>query len=326
MDVSAFLYAAILGATPLLLATVGEIITEKSGSLNLGVEGMMYMGAISAFLTAASTGSIVLAVLAGALGGALGALIFAFLTVTLKGNQNVTGLTLTIFGTGLAGALGTLSLQNGMAISDRVIAAVQPLDLGFLSKIPVIGPLLFSHRFFVYLALLLAILFGLYLNRTRFGRNVRSIGENPSAADAAGVNVNRYKYVHILIGGLLAGLGGAYVSLVTCGRMWVPGCIAGQGWIAVALVIFSSWKPYLAVLGSIVFGGLQVLRLYITLPQAMSATNPALYKSLSKLLPPLFSLLPYLATCVVLVISSIRMKPENQQPKACGVNYFREER
>lgn len=325
MDITAFLYAAILAATPLLFGMLGEIITEKSGSLNLGVEGMMYMGAISAFLAAANTNSIVLSIAAGAVGGMLGGLIFAFLTVTLKANQNVTGLTLTIFGTGLANALGTASAK-GPTIGEAVVSAVAPIDFGFLTDIPVIGRLLFNHNFFVYLGVLCAVGMSLYLRRTRFGRNVRAIGENPSAADAAGVNVNRYKYAHILVGGALAGLGGAYITLVISGRAWVPNCVSGQGWIAVALVIFCSWKPVVGMIGAVLFGGLSVIQYYIKLPDTLRLGNPELYKELGKLLPSVYSMLPYLATCIVLVITSIRMKPENQPPKALGTNYFREER
>ena len=159
----------------------------------------------------------------------------------------------------------------------------------------------------------LALAAGWYLNHTSRGLNLRAVGENPAAADAAGVNVSAYKYVHILLGGGICGLGGAYIALVTCGGNWTYNCVGGQGWIAVALVIFAVWSPYKALLGSLVFGALSVLKLYIP---ASVVNIPSAF----------FSMLPFLVTCVILVISSIRMRRESQQPHACGVNYFREER
>ena len=312
----AFIYAAILAGVPLLYGTLGEIITEKAGHLNLGVEGMMYLGAAFGFLGGYATGSVFLSLLFAFLAGMVGALIYAFLTVSLKANQNVTGLALTIFGTGVANFLG-LSLQknatSAFVCKQSVVDFFKPLDLGFLSDIPIAGPLLFSHSVFTYVVIALAIGLSYSLTRTHKGLNLCAIGENPSAADAAGVNVTLYKYVHVLLGGGICGLGGAYISLVTCAGNWQQDCVSGQGWIAVALVIFASWKPAKAIFGAFVFGALSVLRLYIP-------TNiidiPAAF----------FQMLPFFVTCVVLVVSSIRMRRENQSPAACGVNYFREER
>ncbi len=312
--VLAFLYASILASVPLLFGTLGEIVTEKAGNLNLGVEGMMYMGAIMGYVAAVQTQSALVAVLVAFLAGVAGAAIYAFLTVSLKANQNVTGLTLTIFGTGFANFIGeNMKISGNTAVSGSVITALAPLRPAFLSEIPVVGKLLFSHSALTYLAILSAVLLGLYLNRTRAGLNLRAVGENPAAADAMGVNVTRVKYVNILLGGGLCGLGGAYISLVTCVGNWQPSIVGGQGWIAVALVIFASWSPLKAILGSFIFGALSVLRLYIP---AEILSVPA----------SLAAMLPFIVTCVVLVVSSVRMRKENQQPLGCGVNYFREER
>ena len=312
-----FLYAVILAGVPLLFGTLGEILTEKSGNLNLGVEGMMYMGAIFGFYAAYVTNNLFIALLGAFAAGALGALIYAFLTVSLKANQNVTGLTLTIFGTGIANFVGEnlmLNSPGGAAIlSDSMKAQYATINIPYLSTIPVIGKLLFSHTLFVYIGAICAILMGIYLYKTRQGLNLRAVGENPAAADAAGVNVGLYKYVNILIGGGLCGLGGAYVSLVTCGGAWTHNCINGLGWIAVALVIFASWNPYRAIMGSLVFGALSVLRLYIPIGVV---TIPG----------GVYNMLPFIATIVVLVVSSITMSKENTQPLGCGTNYFREER
>ncbi len=312
-----FLYAAILAGLPLLFGTLGEILTERAGNLNLGVEGMMYMGAILGFWGCYVTNSFAVGLLCAFAAGSLGALIYAFLTVTLKANQNVTGLTLTIFGTGFANFIGEnmmLNSPSGSAIlSEAAKAQFQAIDMGWLSELSAVGKLLFSHNLFVYMGFFAAIAMGVYLYHTRRGLNLRAVGENPGAADAAGINVSRYKYVNILIGGGLCGLGGAYVSLVTCGGAWTHNCINGLGWIAVALVIFASWSPYRAMLGALVFGALSVLRLYL----------PA---GAVKVPTAIFSMLPFVATALVLVVSSIRMSKNHAQPKGCGVNYFREER
>ena len=313
----AFLYAAILASVPLLYGTLGEILIEKSGNLNLGVEGMMYLGAIMGFLGNFLFDSAALALLFAAAAGMLGALVYAFLTVTLKANQNVTGLTLTIFGTGIANFIGEVLKESHPAgtafITDKVKSALLPLDMGVLTDLPIAGRLLFNHSIFTYLAVVLAIGMSLYLNRTRKGLNLRAVGENPAAADAMGIAVSQYKYAHILVGGAICGLGGAYVSLVTAVGNWQPNIIGGQGWIALALVIFSSWSPLKAILGALIFGALSVLRLYIP-------------KDVIDIPGAIFSMLPFVVTCLVLVFSSVRMRRENQQPAGCGINYFREER
>lgn len=315
--ISTFLYAAILAGVPLLFGTLGEILTEKAGHINLGVEGMMYMGAVFGFMGGYYFESVAAVLLLAVLGGMAGAALYAFLTVTLKANQNVTGLTLTIFGTGLANLLGTAMINHsasGAAIcSDAIKQVFRPISMGVLTQIPYLGKLLFNHSLFTYLAVALAIAAGWYVRHTPQGLNLRAVGENPAAADAAGVNVSLYKYVHIIVGGGICGLGGAYISMVTCGGNWTYNCVAGLGWIAVALVIFAAWSPYQAILGSMVFGALSVLRLYIPV-------------SVVKIPAAFFSMVPFVATCVILVISSIRQSREKQQPQACGMNYFREER
>ena len=312
-----FLHAALLAGTPLMFGTLGEIVTEKAGNLNLGVEGMMSIGAIAGFYVGFTTQNIVLAVLGAFLAGLLSALIYAFLTVTLKANQNVTGLTLTIFGVGFANFFGDFLRESaGIAVlklSDKITNTVQAIHIPVLSDIPYVGKLFFQYNPFVYFGILLCILMGIYILHTRKGLNLCAVGENPGAADAAGVNVTRVKYFNILLGGGVCGIGGAYISLVLCGGIWVTDSVNGLGWIAVALVIFASWNPFKAILGSFIFGAFNILKFYIpknivTIPEAI------------------FDMLPFLVTAIVLIVTSIRKSKENTQPAGCGINYFREER
>lgn len=312
-----FLHAALLAGTPLMFGTLGEIVTEKAGNLNLGVEGMMSIGAIAGFYVGFTTQNIVLAVLGAFLAGLLSALIYAFLTVTLKANQNVTGLTLTIFGVGFANFFGDFLRESAgidvLKLSDKITNTVQAIHIPVLSDIPYVGKLFFQYNPFVYFGILLCILMGLYILHTRKGLNLCAVGENPGAADAAGVNVTRVKYFNILLGGGVCGIGGAYISLVLCGGIWVTDSVNGLGWIAVALVIFASWNPFKAILGSFIFGAFNILKFYIpknivTIPEAI------------------FDMLPFLVTAIVLIVTSIRKSKENTQPAGCGINYFREER
>lgn len=312
-----FLHAALLAGTPLMFGTLGEIVTEKAGNLNLGVEGMMSIGAIAGFYVGFTTQNIVLAVLGAFLAGLLSALIYAFLTVTLKANQNVTGLTLTIFGVGFANFFGDFLRESAgidvLKLSDKITNTVQAIHIPVLSDIPYVGKLFFQYNPFVYFGILLCILMGIYILHTRKGLNLCAVGENPGAADAAGVNVTRVKYFNILLGGGVCGIGGAYISLVLCGGIWVTDGVNGLGWIAVALVIFASWNPFKAILGSFIFGAFNILKFYIpknivTIPEAI------------------FDMLPFLVTAIVLIVTSIRKSKENTQPAGCGINYFREER
>ena len=312
-----FLHAALLAGTPLMFGTLGEIVTEKAGNLNLGVEGMMSIGAIAGFYVGFTTQNIVLAVLGAFLAGLLSALIYAFLTVTLKANQNVTGLTLTIFGVGFANFFGDFLRESAgidvLKLSDKITNTVQAIHIPVLSDIPYVGKLFFQYNPFVYFGILLCVLMGVYILHTRKGLNLCAVGENPGAADAAGVNVTRVKYFNILLGGGVCGIGGAYISLVLCGGVWVTDSVSGLVWIAVALVIFASWNPFKAILGSFIFGAFNILKFYIpkniiTIPEAI------------------FDMLPFLVTAIVLIVTSIRKSKENTQPAGCGVNYFREER
>lgn len=307
-----FLTAAVVAGTPLLFATVGETIIEKSGNLNLGVEGMMLMGAVIGFTVSLKTENAILAIISAAIAGAFGALIYAFLTISLRANQVVTGLTLSIFGTGFSSLLGKGLNLIGQRTPDSVKDFFQVLPIPILHKIPIIGPIFFNQDPFVYLSYILAIITGIYLYNTNKGLNLRAVGENPGCADAASINVNLYKYVNTLIGGALCGLGGAYLSLV-----YIPSfqenVTAGRGWIAVALVIFAAWNPYKAIFGSYLFGGLGIAAFRFE----------ALTAHISQYL---IDMLPYIVTIVVLVVVSIKNSKKNAPPASLGNAYFREER
>lgn len=303
------LTGAVTAGTPLLFATLGEIITEKAGQLNLGVEGMMLMGAVIGFSAALSTGNPVLGILAGMIAGACGALIFAFLTITLRANQIVSGLSLTIFGTGFSSFVGQKMVGQGLA--DSVRNSFAPVKLPLLGDIPVVGPAFFNQNVLVYAGYVAAVVLAIYLYKTRLGLNLRMVGENPGAADTAGINVALYKYVHILAGGMLCGIAGAYMSLITV-PSWQDGVTGGRGWIAVALVIFVTWNPYKAMLGAYFFGALSILGLYL--------------QSYVQIPQSIFDMLPYFATIVVLVMISLKKSKENNPPKALGEPYFREDR
>lgn len=315
--------AAVLAGAPLLFGTLGEILTEKSGNLNLGVEGMMFMGAVSGlassmfaekiFASGAALPIALFAILGAFLFGALGALVYSFLTVTLRANQNVTGLTLSIFGTGLANFLGeTLAQGSGgyAAVGASTKAVFASINIPVLSEIPVLGKLLFSYNFLVYFGIAVALVLWWFLKRSRAGLNLRAVGENPATADAAGINVTKYRYLATCIGGGICGIGGMYVSMVTCSGVWVHNCVNGLGWIAVALVIFAAWSPLRALVGSLVFGGLSVMRMYVQIGIPME----------------IYDMVPYVATVLVLIFTSIRQRKESMQPGSCGINYFREER
>lgn len=312
-----FLFAAIKAGTPLLFGTTGEIMTERTGNLNLGVEGMMFMGAFMGFFVGYHTGSLPVALLAAFGIGVFAALIYAFVTVTMMANQNVTGLTLTIFGTGFAKFFGEIMIKEAGGspkLSIEFMTSISEKKIPFLGDIPVIGKLLFSHNPLVYLAVLIAILCSIYMMKTRAGLNMRAVGENPSAADAAGIRVTLVKYIHILIGGGICGLGGAYLSLINGGGVWNNSSVVnGQGWISVALVIFASWSPVKAIFGSLVFGAFSVLQFYV--PKDIIHIPNAFY-----------IMLPFVITTLVLIMTSMRKSKKGTQPASCGVNYFREER
>lgn len=305
-----FLAATIVAAMPLLFATVGEIVTEKSGLLNLGVEGLMLMGAIMGFVAAYNTGDPVIGFLGAAAAGATGSLIFAFLTVSLRANQVVTGLTLTIFGSGFASFMGKSYV--GLVVPKEVKAFFAPVEIPLLSDIPFVGPILFERDVFVYFGYLMVALVTVYLYRTRAGLNLKAVGESAASSDASGVNVTLYKYAHTCAGGALCGLGGAYMSLVMM-SVWQENVVAGRGWIAVALVIFASWNPVRAFVGAVLFGGLSILGFRL---QSMGIHVSQYW----------VDMLPYAATILIIILSSRKNKKENQPPADLGVPYFREER
>jgi len=307
------LASAVTYGTPLLYAALGELLTERSGVLNLGVEGMMLIGAVMGFWAVQRTGSLLLAIVVAAIAGASMALIHAFLVITLRANQIVSGLALTIF----AGAAGLSSyLGNDLNLAD------QPARHAFSPFLPkswqtadVVGPILFKQSALVYASWALVVIVALYLNRTRFGLNVRAVGESPEAADAMGINVTAYRYAHTMVGGALAGVGGACFTLWITPQ-WVDGITAGAGWIAIALVIFAFWRPALCLLGAYLFGA------FSGIPFAFQARG-----ILTSIPPELFQSLPYVMTIVVLVlVSSAGARRRLGAPAALGTPYVREER
>lgn len=312
-----FLVAAVLAGTPLLYGTLGEIISEKVGHLNLGVEGMMSIGACAGFMVGYHTDNFFLALAAAFVAGLLSSMIYAVLTVTFMADQNVTGLTLTIFGIGLSNFIGVLELsktESGtLKLPETITAQMRDIHIPGLSDLPVVGELLFSYNLFVYLGVAIALILGFYLHRTKVGLNVQAIGENPAAADAAGIPVTRLRYINILLAGGICGIGGAYCSMIINGGVWISNNVGGLGWIAVALVIFASWKPVNAIYGSLIFGGLRVLKYYVP-------------KTTYNIPIAFFDMLPFLITALVLVISSMRKKKGGHIPAHLGVNYYREER
>ncbi|MEG1569936.1 MAG: ABC transporter permease [Clostridia bacterium] len=320
-----FLQKAITQGVAILFGANGEIITEKSGNLNLGVPGMMYMGGVAGLMGAflyengvenpIPIVGMLIALFCALLCSALGGLIYSVLTITFRANQNVTGLALTTFGVGFGNFFGgSLSqLAGGVGqISTAVTSSAFRAKIPFLSDLPVVGELLFSYGFLTYLSVILTILLSWFLYKTRIGLNLRSVGESAATADAAGINVQRYKYLATCIGGAMSGLGGLYFVMdFSCGT-WMNNGFGDRGWLAIALVIFARWRPLNAIWGSFIFGGLYILYLYI----------PGLERSTQEI----FKALPYLVTIVVLVFTSLRKKREDQPPAALGLPYFREER
>ncbi len=312
-----FLVAAVGAGVPLLFGTVGEIFSEKVGHLNLGVEGMMSIGACAGFMFGYFTDSFAIAILMAAAAGALSALIYAVLTVTFMANQNVTGLTLTIFGVGLANFIGVLMLEKSpggtLKLPQNVSKYLVGVEIPVLSDLPVVGKLLFSYNAFIYIGVFIALAGSYYLFRTKTGLNVQAIGENPGAADAAGINVTKWKYINIVLGGAICGIGGAYCSMVINGGVWISDNVGGLGWIAVALVILANWKPSHAIYGSLLFGALRVLKYYA--PKSLFPFPNAFY-----------DMLPFLITALILVLSSMKKSKNMNLPAHLGVNYYREER
>lgn len=292
----------IIAATPLVFAAIGELVVEKSGVLNLGVEGMMIIGAIAGFAATIESGSFIVGVIAAVICGALMALLFAILTQTLLANQVATGLALTMFGLGIAALIG-------QAYSGKSAPEFPKLDIPIISDLPIVGPLLFGHDILVYLSFALVAAVAWFLAKTRTGLVIRAIGENHDAAHAIGYPVVLYRYAALLFGGACAGLGGAYLSIVQT-PLWVENMTAGRGWIALALVVFAAWRPGRALFGAYLFGGITIVQLH---SQALGLDVE----------PQLLSMLPYLATIVVLVLISYdRTKARLNAPASLGQTFF----
>ena len=301
MNIEAYipvLITVINAATPLLLAALGELVAEKSGVLNLGVEGMMLMGAVTGFAITILSGSAFLGILAAVTAGALMALIFAFLTLTLLSNQVATGLALTLFGIGLSALIGVNFVGTP-------VNALPKLAIPGLSDIPVLGPLLFGHDVLVYFSIFMVFAVHYWLFKSRMGLRLRAIGESHDAAHSLGHPVIRIRYMAVIFGGMMAGLGGAFLSL-SYTPMWVENMSAGRGWIALALVVFASWKPRRVLFGAYLFGGITIMQLFL---QGMGVRIPA----------QILSMLPYLVTILVLVlISRDRSKIRSAAPASLG--------
>ena len=313
--VSSILTITIRAGTSLVIATIGEIMTERAGILNLGLEGIMMIGALSAFAAAFHTGSLAFALLAAAAVGAALAAVHAFLTVTMRANQVVSGLSITLFGSGLASFLGQ---RLGPAANNRRLVGLSGPRFGQV-KIPFLGDLpvlrsVFDQDLVTYAVLLLIPLAWFYLYRTRAGLWLRSVGEDPQAADAMGIDVARTKYAYTIGGGLLVGLGGAHLSLAyTPG--WAENITGGRGWIVIALVIFSMWNPARAIWGALLFGGINAVQFRL---QAAGTDIPASF----------LNMLPYLATIAVLVLMTWweTLSKRVGAPASLGVAYMREEK
>jgi len=295
------LIAAVAAGTPFVYAALGELVTEKSGVLNLGVEGMMLVGAISGFIAMAKTGSLLLAVVCGMSAGALMALIFGVLTLTLMANQVASGLALTIFGVGLSAFLG-------LDYTSFALPGVAKLHLPFVSDLPVIGKLFFSYDILVYSSLVLFVAVSCFLYKTRAGLVLRGVGEAPKSAHALGYNVIRIRYLAVLFGGAMAGLGGAYLS-VAYTPVWVEGMVAGRGWVSLALVVFATWRPSRVMLGAYLFGAITIAQFHV---QGFGIDISS----------QLLSMLPYIATIIVLVfISRDQNTIRLNSPASLGITY-----
>lgn len=325
-SVISLIQAAVVFGTVIMFGCIGEIMSEKAGNLNLGVPGIMYIGAIASLASVFMYEShvaepnkvlcITIALVSCFVASALAGLIYSFLTITLRANQNVTGLTLTIFGSGIANFFGgSLNKMAGGVgqISVATTSEAFRARIPGLSSLGAFGKIFFSYGFMVYVAIILAILVNYFLKRTRKGLNLRAVGENPATADAAGVNVTKYKYFATVIGAGISGLGGVYYVMDYIKGTWAnDGTIEKLGWLAVALVIFATWKSVNAIWGAYLFGILYWAYFYIP--------------NLTRASQELFKMIPYVVTIVVLLFVSLRKKKENQAPAHLGLSYFREER
>ena len=318
--------AAVTFGTVLMYGTLGEILTEKSGNLNLGVEGIMYMGGafglFGAFYYEKAAGAaasgplaIIIAILSALMAGMAASLIYSFITVTLRANQNVTGLALSIFGTGIGQFVGEyMRVREGgyVALSNNLKNAFSATIFpDFMVKIPVLGQILFSHTVFFYLAVVLAIIMFLFLKKTKYGMYLTAVGESPAVSDAAGINITLYKYLATVIGGGISAIGGMVYIMTTAGCVWNHEGLSGVGWLAVALVIFCIWRPLNAIWGSVLFGAMMIMYLRVTIPFIPTE---------------IYKILPYIVTVIVLIFTSMNNSRDKQPPASLGLNYFREER
>ncbi len=327
---TAFISSAIPLGVPLLYGSTGEIVTEKSGHLNLGIPGIMYVGGIGgvigAFLYENACGNdlanmnpalaILIPLLSSILGSVLMGLIYSFLTVTLRANQNVTGLAITTFGIGIGNFFGGSLIK--LVDSDMPSIILTKTSSFFRASLPFaedlgwFGEIFLSHDFLTYASIVIALIVSFVLNRTRVGLHLRSVGENPATADAAGIPVTKYKYIATCIGSAIAGLGGLQYVMAYANGVWSNDAFGDRGWMAIALVIFALWKPNVAIFGSFLFGALCNANNYI--------------RGLGDSTQELFKMLPYVVTIIVLVITSMRKKREYQPPASLGLSYFREDR
>ncbi len=327
-DLVAFIPRAVVQSIPLLLGCTGETISEKAGSLNLGIPGVMYVGGISgvigSFMYENSCGghvnpflAILIPMLCCLAGSLLMGLLFSFLTVTLRSNQNVVGLAMTTFGIGFGNFFGgSLIKLTGSEVPSISLSATSQCfsralpvadDLGWFGKI------FLSYGFLTYAAIIIALIAAYVLKKTRVGLHIRAVGESPATADAAGIDVNKYKYLSVCIGCMIAGLGGLYYVMDYASGVWSNDAFGDRGWLAIALVIFTIWRPNIAIFASMLFGGLYILYLFV--PTGGNLAVKELYK-----------MLPYVVTIIVLVVTGMRNKRENQPPESLGLSYFREER
>lgn len=324
-DFVSFFPRAVVQGIPLLYGATGETLTEKSGNLNLGIPGIMYVGGICGVIGAffyEQSGhmngflAVMIPLLCCLAGSLLMGLLYCFLTVTLRANQNVTGLAMTTFGVGFGNFFGgSLIKLTGADVPSIALSATSSYfrrTLPFADKTGVVGQLLFSYGFLAYLAIAIALIASYVLGHTRVGLHLRAVGENPATADAAGINIGRYKYVATIVGSMVAGLGGLYYVMDYANGVWSNNGFGDRGWLAIALVIFTIWRPNVGIISSILFGGLYIL--YLFLPSSNMAMKE------------LYKMLPYLVTIVVLVMTSMRNKRETQPPESLGQSYFREER
>ena len=326
-DIASFIPRAVMQGVPLMYGSAGETITEKAGNLNLGTAGVMYVGGICGVIGAffyENSGAemngfltVAIPLVCCLLGSLVMGLLYSFLTITLRANQNVTGLALTTFGVGFGNFFGgSLIRISGLDVPSVVLSRTSiafSKHLPFADKLGWVGKVFFSYSFLAYIAVIVCLAASRFLNKSGAGLRLRAVGEDPATADAAGINVTKYKYIAICVGSMIAGLGGLYYVMDYACGVWSNDAFGDRGWLAIALVIFTVWKPSLSVIASILFGGLYILNAYIPTGEVTAVKE-------------LYKMLPYIVTIVVLVISSMRNKRENQPPASLGLAYFREER